>query len=134
MKPIRFLAVGVWNTVFGYAAFLALYRLSTFLNVHYMISLIASHLLSITNAYLSNKRFVFQGGDKISLMEYLRFSSFYGAAFSANLLLLPAMVSLLHVRLILAQGIITIGTIAAGYAWHSRISFNERFSDLLHAR
>lgn len=54
-KKLLYLAVGGWNTVFGYDAFVALYALGRRLGWHYLAALAISQVLAILNAYVGYK-------------------------------------------------------------------------------
>jgi len=73
--------------VFGYAVFSLLYFFYS-IQVHYVIILIASNVVSITNAYLFYKFIVFKTKGNY-LIEYLRFYVVYGMAIVLNLILFP---------------------------------------------
>jgi putative flippase GtrA len=113
--------VGGWNTVFGYGAFALLYY---FLSgrIHPTIILTFSYILSITNAYIGYKIFVFKTKGNV-LREYFRFYVVYGGAFLINLVLLPIFMNFLMLNAYLSQGLITIMTIVGSYILHKRYTF-----------
>ena len=57
-QAIRFILVGGYNTVFGYALFSALY-FAIDNNIHYSLILFISYLISILNSFIVLKIFVF---------------------------------------------------------------------------
>lgn len=119
---IEFLIIGVWNTIFGYSIFIFLYYL-LHEKWNYLIILVFSNIISITNSYLCYKYFVFRTkGNYCS--EYLRFYLVYGASFLANMLLMPFFVEFIGMKPVPAQGIILIITVIAGYFGHKHFSFN----------
>ncbi len=120
-EKIRFLAAGAWNTLFGYFSFVILYYLFRSA-AHYMILLVISNILSITNAYLSYKYFVFKTKGNF-MKEYSRFYVVYGAAFIANLVLLPVFVELLRIHPLISQALIIILTVIISYFGHKHFSF-----------
>jgi len=122
-EKVDYLLVGGWNTVFGYLVFLALYYLLAG-KVHYLILLVISNILSITNAYVGYKIFVFKTqGDY--LREYLRFYVVYGAALALNFVLLPLCVELLRLSPPVAQGGLTFVNVLFSYAGHKNFSFKK---------
>jgi len=123
-QKIRYLIIGGWNTVFGYGVFAALYFWLEGL-IHYLIVLSISYVLSITNAYIGYKLFVFRTRGNI-LREYLRFYVVYGAAFLVNLATLPLFVEILKLNMYVAQGIVTIITILGSYVLHKNFSFRDK--------
>jgi putative flippase GtrA len=123
-RKIRYLATGMWNTLFGYGCFAILCRLGSMVHVHYLFALVGSQVLGTTNTFLSYKHFVFKtkGG---YLREYFRFSLVYWVLFILNLCLLPVVVNAAHIGPILAQGMILPVTVVASYFFLSRFSFKN---------
>lgn len=124
-RKVRYVAAGAWNALFGYAAFIVLYRVALALHVHYLFALAASTVLGTVNNYLSYKHFVFKTAGIALLREYFRFSMVYWVIFSVNLFALPALVRASGLGPIPAQGIILAIAAAAGYVAHERFSFRE---------
>jgi putative flippase GtrA len=123
-KRLRYIFVGVWNTIFSYAAFLGLYFYLHSL-LHYTVILVLSQIVGLTNAYICYKLLVFKTKGNI-LREYLRFYVVYGSTFIINLLLLGLFVEILLISPVLAQGIIAIVVVIIGYVGHNRFSFKTR--------
>lgn len=93
-QVLRYLLVGAWNTLFGYAAFAVLtYLLTPVIPFAYMVATVLSTILAVTNAYIGYKLFVFKTHGNY-LREYLRFYVVYGASGLVNLALLPLLVPL----------------------------------------
>ncbi len=124
MQKIRYLAIGGWNTVFGYGIFVIL-NLWLSGDVNYLIILTISYIFSITNAYIGYKFFVFQTKGNI-LREYFRFYFVYGGAFIFNLVTLPLFVELLMLNMYAAQAVVTILTILGSYVLHKNFSFKAK--------
>ena len=123
-KKLRYLAVGFWNTIFSYAAFVLLYFLTKSW-LHYMAVLVLSQIVGITNAYICYKLFVFKTKGNI-VREYLRFYVIYGTTFVVNLVLIGFFVELLGINLVVSQGIIAIVVVIMAYFGHNRFSFNAK--------
>ena len=89
----RYVAVGIWNTLFGYAAYAALtYLLSRAHPVYgYMIAAVISNALAITVAFLGYKWLVFRTRGNY-LHEGWRFLVVYGASSVISLVALPLIV------------------------------------------
>jgi putative flippase GtrA len=123
---IRFLLAGAWNTAFGYGVFVLLFYLP--LKLHYIIILILSNIIAITNAYFCYKVFIFKTRGNYA-REYFRFYGVYGITFGINLLLLPVFVEILKIHPVISQGILLALTIFGSYFGHKHISFKKkRFS------
>jgi putative flippase GtrA len=120
-EQINYLLVGIWNTIFGYAAFAALYFLLRGY-LHYMILFVISTLLSITNAYLAYKLFVFKTKGHY-WREYSRFYAVYGGALALNLALLPLVVVTFHLSPVIAQAGLSFITVIFSYFGHKNFSF-----------
>ena len=120
-EKIKFIIIGGWNTLIGYSTFIVLYY---FLHerLHYLIVLLFSYFISITNAYVCYKFFVFKTKGNY-LKEYLRFYIVYGASFLVNIALMPILVEWIGLQPIAAQGIILFFTVIIGYLGHKHYSF-----------
>ena len=124
-EKINYLAVGVWNTIFGYLTFLGLYLLFNHV-VHYLIILLISNFLSISNAYVGYKIFVFKTKGNY-LQEYGRFYLVYGSALLLNFALLPLCVELFKLSPPVAQGGLIFLNVVFSYLGHKNFSFkNDR--------
>lgn len=123
-QKIRYLIIGGWNTVFGYGVFAGLYFWLSG-SVHYLLILSISYVLSITNAYIGYKIFVFRTKGNI-LKEYLRFYVVYGVSFLFNLATLPIFVEMLKFNMYAAQAVVTIITILGSYVLHKKFSFRDK--------
>ncbi|MEW5833241.1 MAG: GtrA family protein [Campylobacterota bacterium] len=123
-QKLRYLMIGGWNTVFGYGVFAALYFWLEGV-IHYLIILSISYVVSITNAYVGYKLFVFRTRGNI-LREYFRFYIVYGASFIFNVLSLPVFVEMLEFNMYVAQAIVTVITIVGSYVLHKNFSFRAK--------
>ncbi len=123
-KKIRYLAVGIWNTIFPYIVFTFLYYITNG-KLHYVIILVICQVLGLTNAYICYKFLVFKTKGNV-VREYLRFYVVYGATFILNLVLISLFVELLGINPVLSQGIIAIIIVAIAYFGHNRFSFSAK--------
>jgi putative flippase GtrA len=122
-EKVRYLAVGGWNTVFGYGVFALLFMV---LPLHYMAVAVVANILAITNAYLGYKFLVFRTRGNC-LREYLRFYVVYGSSALFALALLPALVNLFHISPLLAQAFVVPATVAFSYLGHKHYSFRTGY-------
>ena len=80
---VRFVLVGVWNTIFGYLVFVGLdYLFNLFFSpryVAYMSAAMLSNVIAVTNAYFFHKHLTFKSKTKgrAAFREYLRFYMTY---------------------------------------------------------
>ena len=74
-QSIRYIITGIWNTVFGILVYALLIKLLG--ENHYILLAVVSNIISITNAYICYKLFVFKTKGNI-LKEYLKCYVVYG--------------------------------------------------------
>jgi putative flippase GtrA len=123
-SKIAYLLVGGWNTFFGYGAFALLYYFLSS-KTHSAVILTISYVISITNAFIGYKIFVFRTKGNI-LREYIRFYVVYGGAFLINLVLLPLCMNHLLLSAYVSQAFITMLTVVASYVFHSVYTFKVK--------
>lgn len=122
-KEVRYVLVGGWNTLFGWAVFVAL-QLTVGATIGYMAVLVIAQVVSITNAYLGYRWLVFRVQGSWWL-DFFRFSTVYWIVFAVNLVALPLMVSVLGMNVIVAQTLFLVVTVIASYIAHNRFSFRR---------
>ena len=89
-KQYRFIAVGLFNTFFGFLLFLVVYDLFVGY-IHYIAILLISHFLSVIIAYLLYGNYVFTGAS-FSINEFVKFNTVYIGSFTFNVFFLSFMV------------------------------------------
>ncbi|MFQ6609458.1 MAG: GtrA family protein, partial [Fidelibacterota bacterium] len=122
---------GVWNTLFGYAAFLLLDTL--FENLFekryaaYMLAMIIGQVLAVVSAFVLHKYFTFKSSASgiNALKEFLRFSMTYTFTFAVSLGALPVLVEILHIHPRISAGIITVILAIGSFLIHSRYTFRN---------
>ena len=128
-RPIRFVIVGGWDTLFGVLTYAGLYYSTKPAGApraaHYLMVLIVSNVLAVSQAYLCYKYLVFKT-DGNFVREFLRFSMVYAVTFAFNLLALPALVTFVGMAPVAAQAVIVAVSAVASYVGHSRVSFNVK--------
>jgi putative flippase GtrA len=123
-KKVRFVLVGVWNTIFGYLAFVTcdylFERLFSPRSVAYMSAAVLSSILAIINAYIFHKHITFQSSvhGKGTLIEFARF-------FSTYLLGTPVSVEALRIEPRISAALLIPVTTIISYVGHSRFSFRK---------
>ena len=123
-EKIRYLLVGGYNTAFGYILFVILLMLLKD-RVHYLIVLVISHVISVTNAYFAYKFLVFKTRGQW-LHEFGKFNMVYLGVLAINLMALPAMVELLSIRPAIGQAVFVVITVIVSYLGHKHFSFKGR--------
>jgi putative flippase GtrA len=128
---IRFLLVGVWNTIFGYLVFVGLdYLFNLFFSpryVAYMSAAVLANILAILNAYIFHKFVTFRSPIRglAIIPEFARFFSMYLFSFFLGLVLLPVFVELFHLDPKIAGALLIPITTIISYLGHSRFSFRQ---------
>lgn len=128
----RYLLVGGFNTVSGYALFVGLnYGLRSYGIYGSEIASLASNIIAITVAFLGYKWFVFRTRGHY-LREWLRCLSVYGSSMLFSLIMLPPLTLLLRrwfgptqTASNLAAAILTAVTVVASYFGHKHFSFRR---------
>lgn len=98
---IRFLLVGVWNTLFGYTIFFIFLNLfENFFGLEraaYVLGITFSHIFGIVNSFFFHKFFTFRSKEKgkEAFKEFFRFFNSYLLIFLLNLVLIFLLVELI---------------------------------------
>jgi putative flippase GtrA len=122
-EQILYLAVGGWNTVFGYGVWAVLqYLLGGY--VHYLVVVVLSWPLAVLNAYVGYRFVVFHSHGPL-LTELPRFSLVYLATLVANLALLPVALNALPFSIYVIQALFTTGVVVVSYLGHKYFSFRQ---------
>ena len=128
-KKVRFVLVGVWNTIFGYLVFVAcdylFERLFSPRYIAYMSAAVLSNILAIINAYIFHKHITFQSTvrGKAILVEFARFFSTYIFSMILGLILLPVSVEAFGIEPRISAALLIPVTTVISYIGHSRFSF-----------
>ncbi|HEV2448761.1 MAG TPA: GtrA family protein, partial [Candidatus Sulfopaludibacter sp.] len=132
----RYLLVGAWNTLFGYATYAAFTAaLDPYIPQSYLAALVLSSIVNITNAFLAYKWFVFRtkGG---YLREWARCLAVYGSSTALSLFLLPAVVAVLRYGAGMRQAapyvggaLLTCFGVIYNFVGHRKFSFRTRLAD-----
>ena len=121
-RILRYLAVGVWNTVFGVGLF-------TFLCLilhgrYYLILSVICNILAITNAFLCYRYIVFRSKGSF-WREYLRCYIVYGAGSLFGMAMLTLLVELFLIPPVIGNLISTAVVTAGSYLGHKFFSFRQ---------
>lgn len=122
-EKIRYLLVGGYNTVFGYTFFVLLLLMFQD-RVHYLVLLVLSHVVSVTNAYVAYKLLVFRTKGKW-FQEYVRFNTVYLIVLLMNLITLPALVEIFSMNPVVGQAWFVVVTVTVSYLGHKHFSFKR---------
>lgn len=112
---VRFLLVGVLNTVFGYSVFAGL----VLIGVHYAIAALVSTVLGVLFNFKTTGRFVFSSRDNNML---IRFIGVYAISYVVGVLLLRASVSL-SINVLLASAVLLLPMAIFSYTLNRLLVF-----------
>lgn len=129
---VRFVLVGIWNTIFGYLIFFVLDSL--FINLFtkryfaYMSAMILGQIIATINAFIFHKHITFKSKVKGKgiIIEFLRFCLTYVVTFSLSLILLPFFAEIFKIQPKISAGIVILICTVISYVGHSRFSFKKK--------
>ncbi len=122
-QVLRFVMVGVVNSVFGFSVF-AVLQLTIGGRVHYLVVLLITHVVAVLEAYVLSRWLVFRVSGRW-WRELARFWSVYLVALGVNLVALPLLVEIAHVPVLPAQAIVMLGTALGTYVAHRGFTFRR---------
>lgn len=123
-ERVRFLVVGAYNTLFGYAAFAVLY---TWLHetMHYLAIAVIGQVIAVINAFFAHRILVFRARGNL-LADFVRFNITTLGSTAIGLAGLAVLVDLGGVHPLLAQGIVLAVTVVITYVAHKLYTFAHR--------
>jgi putative flippase GtrA len=126
---VKFVLVGIWNTIFGYLVFCLLDTLFSYLflkrYIAYMSAMVLGQILAVVNAYIFHKYITFKSrakGKEI-IQEFIRFNATYVVIFCLSLVLLPFFVEVFHITPKIAAAMVILICTIISYLGHSIFSF-----------
>jgi putative flippase GtrA len=123
-EQLLYVAVGGWNTVFGYAAWALLqYLLGD--HLHYLVVVVISWPIAVLNAYLGYRYVVFRSRAPV-FRELPRFSLVYILTLLVNLALLPIALRVTPFNIYVVQALLTGVVVICSYLAHKYYSFGGR--------
>lgn len=128
-ERVRFLAVGGFNTAFGFLIFVLV---NLALRGQFaghpawasVVTLLVSHLIASIPAFVLYRMFVFKVSGRI-VRDFFRFQSVYVIPLTLNLFALPFLVWL-GLGAIVAQAIIVCVNVVINYVGHKYFSFKRK--------
>ncbi|MFC1807313.1 GtrA family protein [Candidatus Omnitrophota bacterium] len=129
--PLKFVLVGIWNTIFGYGIFIMLYTLFARIfearYISYMLAIILGRFITIANAFIFHKYITFRSKVKgwAVAVEYFRFFMTYTFTFLLSLVLLPLCVEVFNIIPQIAAAIVMAVAACINYMGHSKFSFRS---------
>lgn len=124
-QKIKYLFVGIYNTVFVYLVFVLLFFYFSSI-VNYALLLGLCHIIGVTNNFFTYKAFVFKV-KKNNWQNYLKFNLVYLFTYLLNLVLLVILTKQMNLNIYLAQGLIIILIAIVGFFLNKNYSFSRQF-------
>jgi putative flippase GtrA len=122
-QQIRFIVVGVWNTLAGYLMFVLFYSLLA-QRWPYPVLAVLTHVSAVTQAFVCQRYLVYCSGSPW-LNEYGRFHLAHLSLFLVSLSALAGLVEFWDWHPLLAQAFVTVGTALASYFIHTYFTFRQ---------
>lgn len=123
-EQVLYLAVGAWNTLFGYLIWaLFQYMLHDYLN--YLVVLVLAWFPAVLMAYVGYRLVVFRSKGSV-WRELPRFSLVYVGTLCASLIGLPILLRMLPFDIYVTQALFTAAMVLASYLAHKFFSFRSR--------
>ncbi len=124
-RPVRFVLVGAWNTLFGWLSYVGCLAVADRIGVSYLVATIPAQFIAIVNAFVMQRYLVF--GAKTGLLaSFFRFSLVYWVFWMINTPLLALLVSGAKLDPRVASAILTAGNALLSYVAHDRFTFRVR--------
>ena len=121
-EKLRYVAVGLWNTAFGYAAFLCMYGLFHGY-LHYLIISVLAHLIAVANAFMCQRILVFRSKTSWG-PAFVRFGIAQLLVLMVSVLGLALLVEVFYFDPLIAQLLVMSVCVIAGYLLNRGFSFN----------
>ena len=129
---IRFFLIGIWNTIFGYLAYVGLDFLFALIfqkrYVAYMTAAVLSNIIATISAFLFHKYITFKSKvrGKSVITEFFKFYSTYTATTILGFASLPVFVEVLKIDPKISGALLIPVVAVVSYFGHSRFSFVKR--------
>jgi putative flippase GtrA len=128
---VRFILVGIWNTIFGYLVFVGFdYLFNLFFSpryVAYMTAALLSNVIAVTHAYFFHKHLTFKSRarGRAAVGEYLRFYTTYLFTSIISLILLPVCVEFFKLDPKIVAAVMTLLMTFVSFISHNHFSFRR---------
>lgn len=120
---IKFAIVGCSNTVIN----LAVYYFCIYVGIYYLIAYTAGFLVSVTNAFYWNNKFVFKNKKEKSIVKaFLKVLASYGFSFILSIILMSVMVEALGISSLVAPILKMIITIPINFLLNKVWAFKDK--------
>jgi putative flippase GtrA len=122
-QGLRYLLVGAFNTLFGFALFALLLHVAGG-HLHYLVILVLTTIGAVLIAFVGYRIFVFRVRGHV-LKDLVRFSLVYVVALAGNAIALPLLVEIVGMPVLLGQAVVVSATVIASFVAHRSFSFRR---------
>jgi len=120
-EKLRYVMVGIWNTVFAYFAFGVIY-ICFHEQLHYLVVSAMAHFMAVTNAFICQRWLVFKARTHW-LGSYVRFNIVNLVILAFSLVSIAILVEFLHRSPLFSQVTVMMASIVIGYLLNRKFSF-----------
>jgi putative flippase GtrA len=120
-QKLRFVAAGMYNTLFAYATFATLLLLAG-QSVHYLVIAAVNHAIAVSNAFLLHRLLVFRSQEPW-LPSFIRFNVSQLVTLAFGMAMLFSLVEYGKLRPLAAQSVVMVVSVVLSYLLHRNFSF-----------
>jgi len=120
LNYVKYIYVGIWNTVFSLVLFRVL--LWFFADLHYQFILLTTFVISNIQSHFTQRKFVW-GSNKHYLFELIRFYASSIVSYFANVVLLAVLVRSTNYNIFSIQLGVTLLLLGMSFLSHSKLVF-----------
>ena len=120
---IRYICVGVWNSLFGWTTYLVCLRIVGWLGGSYLLATIPAQIIGIAQAVVMQRNVVFSDSNRSLFSSLWRASSIHLLFYATNTPVFYVMVSKLGLSPALASAIMIALTAVSSFYLHKHFSF-----------
>ena len=117
---IKYIYVGIWNTVFSLVLFRVL--LWSYKDLHYQVILLLTFIISNIQSHFTQRKFVWESDNRY-LYELIRFYASSVVGYFANVILLALFLRLTSFSVFLVQLVVTFLLLGVSFLSHSKLVF-----------
>lgn len=121
-RPLRFLIVGGWNTLFGYAATLGFTLLAESVGGSWRWAIVPAQILAVANGFYCHRTFVFPDM-AADLRTFLRYNANSAGMFVLGIVELYLLIDVAGLPSWVAQTAILPVNVGLIYVLHRRVTF-----------
>jgi putative flippase GtrA len=124
-EKLRFIIVGIFNTIFGLSLFPVLFFFFPEFSSNYLMLMIASHVVCVIVSFLTQKFFAF-GAKGQARFEIITFLFFHVSHLFAGMVFVEYVFNAYGISPGVVQPTYTLIMVIFSYFWYSKVSFRRR--------